>query len=430
MRPVKYLIIAAVRPFTFFVAILPYLTIGAKSFGDVGSFGIVAILLMTTSAVISFATVYGVGKLIGKKLVNPWLSSNLPQTFKFVRSQDWKIVILTRLIPFIPFDILSFFYGILDFRFKQTLIFTTLIAVAESYLLFGIIDEETSVTMAIFSSMAIISGVFIVPGIIYEWIMRKRGSGLIRRVNAMGNELIYEMRLNNDIVKRHSYSKSSSPVLLLYGFFSSRRTLSVMERLLTQRGYQVISFNLGGLFDIFFTRGIIETAKFIDYKLMRQFNRNEFKKVRIVAHSKGGLVALWWVLRLGGYRYCDRVVTMGTPFKGSRLTWLALITPLGFWWKDVWQMRPGSSTLKALEDTTLPPNVKITCLYSDKDRVATGRNGVYSPYFGDGNQVEGIPMHHVSHFEFLYRRDVADQLALSLGDPESVDTSARHPKTS
>lgn len=420
VKPFKYVLLALVRPFTLFPVTI-FSIMGAKAFVGLGPLNIPAILLMALASALSFMTMYGIAKVIGKKLVNPWLSSNLPQTFKFVRSQDWKIVIFTRLIPFFPFDILSFLYGIVDFRFKQTLLVTFLVSSAEAYLLIGLTDGETSVSEALIKSMILVTCLFIVPGIIYEWAMRKKGSGLFRRLSAMWNEIIYEIRLNNDVVRRKTFYKSKTPVLLIYGFFSSRRALSVMERLLKQRGYEVMSFNLGGMFGIFFTRGIIETANFINFKLMRQFERNDFKKIRIVAHSKGGLVALWWLLRLGGYRYCDKLITMGTPFKGSRYTWLALITPLGFLWKDVWQMRPGSSLLKALEDSTVPENLKIYCMHSHKDKVAGGRSGVFEPNYSNGKSVAPVPMNHISHFEYLYKRDVADQLSALLGDPDFAE---------
>lgn len=417
VKPIKYLLLGIVRPYTLFPSTL-YSIMGAKAFGDIGSGGFAGIILMSIGNTLSFVSMYGLTKLVGKKLVNPWLSSNLPQTFKFIRSQDWKIGIVTRLVPFIPFDLLSVLYGLLDFRFKQLLLVTFLVSIPENYLLMGLVDKESSIAASLFTSMGLVTIAFIIPGLVFEWVMRRRGSGLIRRLTAMWNEIIFEMRLNNDIVKRQDFIESKTPVLLLYGFFSSRRSLSVMERLLRQRGYEVLSFNLGGMFGVFFTRGIIETAKFINYKLMRQFEKNNFEKIHIVAHSKGGLVALWWLLKLGGHRYCDKVITMGTPYRGSKYTWLALVTPLGLFWKDVWQMRPGSSFTKAVANLTVPKHLSVYCLHSNKDKVSTGKNAIFTPFIKPEGTITPVPMNHISHFEFLYKRDVADMIASILGQPE------------
>jgi pimeloyl-ACP methyl ester carboxylesterase len=40
-------------------------------------------------------------------------------------------------------------------------------------------------------------------------------------------------------------------------------------------------------------------------------------EVIVVAHSMGGLVARWWLDRLGGAERCRGLVTLGTPYRGS-----------------------------------------------------------------------------------------------------------------
>lgn len=416
VKPFKYILLGFIRPFTFFPATI-FSIMGAQAFGDIGAAGFAGILLMTLGSITSFLLVYGIAKLIGKHIVNPWLSSNLPQTLKFIRSQDWKVTFGLRLVPIIPFDVLSFASGIFDFRFKQTLAATTLAAICESYIIVGLVDKESSIAGSLFTSMILLTASLAIPGLIYEWTMRKKGSGLPIRLSAMYKELIDELRLNNDIIKRYAYIESNQPVLLLYGFFSSRKTLSVMESLLRQRGYDVLSFNLGGLLGIFFTKGIVETARFINHRILRQLEKSSFDKLHIVAHSKGGLVALWWLLKMGGHRYCDKVVTMGSPFKGNRYTWLILMTPAGLFWKDIWEMRPGSAFLKALSNSYVPENLEIYCLHSNKDSVSRGRNSIYTPEVEGGGSVTPVPMNHISHFEFLYKRDVADTIARILGEP-------------
>lgn len=409
IAPGYFLLLSIIRPFVFTpVTVFSYLA--GETFPP-----LYAAFLTALGTTLSTAAVFAIAKLIGKKLVNPWLHSNLPQTFKFIRSQDWKIVLVTRLIPIFPYDLFSFFYGIIDFRFKYVLTMSFLGTLPEAYMFAKIADPDTTVLSATLWAISIITGFFLIPGLIIEFISRKKGSGLWVRLTAMWNELLDEVKLNNEIIKHHTLSGTETPVLLLYGFFSSRKSLTVLERQLTSKGHEVLSFNLGGVLGIFFTRGIIDTAKFIDHKISRQFERHKINKIQIVAHSKGGFVALWWLLKLGGYKYCDKVITMGTPFKGSNLTWLALITPLGFLWRDVWQMRPGSNLIKALDQSSIPKNLKIYCMYSDKDKVATGTKGIFTPIEKSPN-ITPVPMHHISHFAFLYRRNVSDTIVSILGD--------------
>jgi pimeloyl-ACP methyl ester carboxylesterase len=171
------------------------------------------------------------------------------------------------------------------------------------------------------------------------------------------------------------------------------------------------------MFGTFFTQGVSETASFVDYKLKRQMERHGFKKVHIVAHSKGSLVALWWLLKLGGSKYCDKLIAMAPPCSGSYFTYLALITPLGFFWRDVWQMRPGSSFLQQLKDSDVPENLRIYTMYSEKDHVARGSYGIFAPRSG-GQNIVNIPFNDFSHFDFILRRDSIKEAIKILKDDE------------
>lgn len=417
LKVVTFLVLATIRPFVFtpmlFVAI-----IAGKSFTAPS-----AIFLTALGSTGACLMIFGITKLLGRRLAKPWLRSNLPATFNFIRSQDYKVVFATRLIPIVPFDLLSFAFGALDFRFKSVAVATFIGVMPEAYVYASLVDPSAPLLKSTLHSLVVFGACMIVPLLIFEFLSRKKGSSLWQGLQAMYREIHYEVQINNDIVKRQQFDPNKTPVLLLYGFFSSRRALTVLERMLTARGHQVMSFNLGGLLGTFFTRDIIETASFIDYKIKRQIERHGFRKVRIVAHSKGGMVGLWWVLKLGGSAYCDTVITMGTPYRGTKLTYLALVTPLGLIWRDMGQMRPGSSFLRRLGETTVPNNVTVHCLHSLRDRVARGDAGVFQPLKG-GDHVKPVPMHHISHFEFLYRKDVGETVSKILMQAAAAEPAA------
>lgn len=416
-KPATFLLLSAIRPFVFtpllFVAI-----IGGNSFGPIWG-----TLLTALGSVLSCLAVFGITKLVGKRLAKPWLRANLPATFKFIRSQDYKLVFASRLIPIVPFDLVSFLFGAMDFRMKSVAIATFFGALPEAYLFAKLVDPSETLLSSTLTSVLVFGLCVVTPLIVVEFLSRKKGTGMWQLLKAMYREINYEVQSNNEIVKRSRFEADKTPVLLLYGFFSSRRAVTVLERMLTSRGHQVLSFNLGGLMGTFFTRDILETANFIDYKIKRQIERHGFKKIHIVAHSKGGMVALWWVLKLGGSKFCDKVVTMGTPFSGSRFTYLALVTPLGFLWRDVWQMRPGSMFIKSMHDVEVPEDVTIYCLHSERDKVARGGTGVFKPKAGAA-RVKDVPMDHISHFEFLYRRDVGDTISALLKEEAEPESSA------
>lgn len=405
----NFLLFATLRPFV--LTPLNILTLMAgHTFGPV-----LGTLVSSIGGLCACLVVYLIAKQAGKLLIGPWLSNNLPQTVRFLRSQDWKVVLATRLIPFFPFDLLTLGYGLLDLRFRYVMLCTFLGSLPEIYIFAALADPKATYFQASLTTVSVMS-VLLLPGLIIEFYARKNGTGMWWRFKAMMYEIYHELRRNNDIVKRQVHDPKKIPVLLLYGFFSSRRSLLVLEKILSERGYQVISFNLGGLLEVFFTRSITDTAEFIDKKLKRQFERHQMSHIHIVAHSKGGLVALWWLLRMGGHRHCKTLVTLGTPFRGSMLTWIALVTPLGFIFRDMWQMRPGSQFLQELHASKVPSDVQIYTIYSNRDGVAQGDNGIFHISPPQPNVI-AVPMHNMTHFQFLYRREVGDMLARILGSP-------------
>lgn len=424
IKPLSFLLLSMLRPLLFTPTFIMTI-IGGESFGYFGG-----VFLAIIGTVLSTMVIYFPAKILGKKFIKPWLSSNLPAMLQLIRTQDYKVVVATRLIPFFPFDFMSILFGVADFRTKSVILGTLVGMVPEALLFARIVatDDKEVISLTI-SNLATLSVGIVVFLLIYELFFRKDGSNIIVKTRRVYQELIEELKANNSIIKRHEYHNESTPIVMLYGFFSSRRTLTILEKLLTTKNHQVMSFNLGGLFGVFNTRSITETARFIDRKIKRQRDRHGFKKFHLICHSKGGLVGLWWVLKLGGHKYCDTVITMGTPFKGSILTYLALVTPLGFIWRDVWQMRPGSTFLEILHRTKIPDNVRVYCLHSVKDKVAKGREGCFTPdeesvgkKLCEENQITSIPMNHCAHFEFLFRRDVGNVLD-DLIRQENVRTS-------
>ncbi len=413
LSPPGFLILSFFRPLLF----TPLAVFGMMAGNLLSPF--LAACLTSLGAVLSCMILYTFGKILGHKLVTPWIRRNLPQTFRFIKSQDWKVILASRLIPFLPFDLMTFCFGLWDLPFYKVALYTFLGTLPEHYILANFADPNGSWLDSTLTTLTWFGMFFLLPGVIIEYMSRKKGSGLWQRLKAMGEEIISEVQDSNEIIKRNNHVDGKIPVLLLYGFFSSRRSLTALERLLSHRGYEVFSFNLGGLFGVFFTRSIIETAQFIDYKIKRQIDRYDFKEIHIVAHSKGGFVALWWLLKMGGTAYCKTLITLGTPFRGSPLTWLALLTPVGFIFRDMWQMKPGSSFLKELHQAPIPPSLKITNIYSYKDKVAKGPSGIFFSEKALPGTINPVMIDDVGHFEFLRNRKVADHIAQILKSASS-----------
>jgi pimeloyl-ACP methyl ester carboxylesterase len=208
---------------------------------------------------------------------------------------------------------------------------------------------------------------------------------VIRRAARRVDEIAAALELpgtRDRVEKRTDFSRCPRPVLLLHGFFASRRTFDILERRLRRDGYGVFSLHLGGFGGAFNTRGIDEVADLVRAKIERIYARNPgLGPLTIVGHSKGGLVATYYVKRLGGWRRTRAVVTLGAPHHGTPLAYLGL--PLGGLSRSVWQMMPGSAFLERLHDGPWPAQVRLASIWSRRDG--------WAPYPTSVIETHGLP---------------------------------------
>ncbi len=207
------------------------------------------------------------------------------------------------------------------------------------------------------------------------------------------------------------FTDCQRPVLLLYGFFSTRRTFEVLERRLRRDGYCVFSLNLGGLAKSFNTRGIDDLADYVRAKVERIYGRNPgMGPLTIIGHSKGGLIGAYYVKKLGGWRRTRALVTLGTPHHGTPAAYAAL--PLGIFAHSVWQMTPMSRLIRRLQHGAWPPGVRFTSLYSKRDRLAPFPSTLIETF--DLPYLRNVEVEAHGHREFLYKKRVYDVLLAEL----------------
>ena len=219
----------------------------------------------------------------------------------------------------------------------------------------------------------------------------------------------------NRVDKLTDFSACPRPVLLLHGWFSARRTFDVLERRLRRDGFGVFSLDLGGLRGSAIGRGIDDLADLVRAKIERIYARNPgLGPLSIVGHSKGGLIAAYYVKKLGGWRRTRTVVTLGTPYRGTPLGWLGLpIAPLV---RSLVQMAPGSPFLARLHDGAWPAQVRLASIWSRRDGA--------SPYPACVVDTHGIPQLSnlevdADHRGLLTRKKVYEALLDELREAES-----------
>lgn len=234
-------------------------------------------------------------------------------------------------------------------------------------------------------------------------------------------------RHGNNVVRRTDFNDCPRPVLLLYGFMSTRRTFEVLEHRLRRDHYCVWSINLGGLFDAFNSLGIEVLGEKVREKVERLYSRfPNMGPLSIVGHSMGGLIGRYYVKRLGGDRRVTNLITLGTPHNGSPTAYLGIVTH-GLVSRSVWQMTPMSPFIRRLKMGAFPRSVRFSSIFSKSDRVNPFPSCILE---GDGaDNLHNIEVTGVSHREFVTRRTVYQvirrELAIGYGDPLTSESEAR-----
>ncbi|MGW1157272.1 lipase family alpha/beta hydrolase [Streptomyces sp. NPDC002519] len=152
-------------------------------------------------------------------------------------------------------------------------------------------------------------------------------------------------------------AKDRPPVILLHGFIDNRSVFVLLRRNLAQHGRQHIeSLNYSPL-----TCDIRTAAKLLGRHIEELCERTGQPQVDVVGHSLGGLIARYYVQRLGGDLHVRTLVTLGTPHSGTRVAPLANAHPI------VRQMRPNSELIQELREPAPGCRTHFVSFWSDLD---------------------------------------------------------------
>ncbi len=105
-----------------------------------------------------------------------------------------------------------------------------------------------------------------------------------------------------------------NPIILLHGFGMNRTQWIWMARRLRARGHGPIY----GM-NYFSLQAVARSGKALQRFVEDVLLRERAAEVDLVAHSLGGIVARYYIERLGGGQKIGRLVTIGTPHRGTRL---------------------------------------------------------------------------------------------------------------
>ncbi|MFI2185502.1 esterase/lipase family protein [Streptomyces sioyaensis] len=153
--------------------------------------------------------------------------------------------------------------------------------------------------------------------------------------------------------------RAHPPVLLLHGFIDNRSVFVLLRRSLHRHGWcHVEALNYSPL-----TCDLRKAAELLGRHVAEVCARTGHRRVDIVGHSLGGLIARYYVQRLGGDAHVRTVVTLGTPHSGTRIAPLMSAHPI------VRQMRPDSEVIAELSLPAPNCRTRFVAFWSEADQV-------------------------------------------------------------
>ncbi len=184
------------------------------------------------------------------------------------------------------------------------------------------------------------------------------------------------------------------PVLLIPGVFETWHYLKPLRDRLQALGHPVHSVP-----ELGFNRHPIPEMAAL---LAAYVEHRDLRDVRIVAHSKGGLIGKLLLVgddpSRGGPGRFDRLISINTPYLGSPLARYGLGP-----WREFSPTRPVIVELGEALDV----NARITSLYSEFDQYVPAGNSVLPG-------AENVLMPHIGHFRVLAVPAVIDEVVARL----------------
>ena len=151
---------------------------------------------------------------------------------------------------------------------------------------------------------------------------------------------------------------AGTPILLIHGMVDNRSIFTLLRLGLRRRGFgRVTSMNYSPL-----TTDVRVAAARLAEEVEALVAETGYERIHVVGHSMGGLIARYYVTRLGGDQRVHTLVTLGTPHQGTYTAygWNSQLTK---------QLRPGSGLMRELDQPVPGCRTRFVVYWSDLDQM-------------------------------------------------------------
>jgi len=194
---------------------------------------------------------------------------------------------------------------------------------------------------------------------------------------------------------------AGTPILLVHGMIDNRSIFTLLRRGLRRRGFgRVLSVNYSPL-----TADVRVAATWLAEEVESLVAETGYERVHVIGHSLGGLIATYYVTRMGGHARVHTLVTLGTPHGGT-LNAYALPSQL------CRQLRPGSPLMRELSAPAPGCDTRFVAYWSDLDQMVFPQRNARLNH--PDLTVRNIEVHSTGHMSLPINGDVVHGISTAL----------------
>jgi triacylglycerol lipase len=202
---------------------------------------------------------------------------------------------------------------------------------------------------------------------------------------------------------------AGTPILLVHGMVDNRSIFTVLRRSLRRRGFhRVITLNYSPL-----TRDVRLAATGLATRVEQLCEETGFERIHVIGHSMGGLIARYYVQRLGGDARVHTLVTLGTPHGGTRA---AQLVPH----RLARQLCPGSDLVEELAGPAPGCRTRMLAVWSDLDQMIVPKRNARLAH--PDLDARNLLLRGVGHMSLPIDRRAVHEIGLTLAqlDPDGA----------
>ncbi len=205
---------------------------------------------------------------------------------------------------------------------------------------------------------------------------------------------------------------AGTPILLVHGLVDNRSVFTLLRRALRRRGFgQVLALNYSP-----FTQDVRSAAARLAELVERTCEATGHERVHVVGHSLGGVVARYYVQRMGGDARVHTLCTLGSPHSGTSA---AHLLPS----RLVRQLRAGSDLMQELAAPAPGCRTRFIAFWSDLDQLIVPKQSARIDH--PDLAARNVLLRGVGHMSLPIDGRVVDQIAALLAHLDEDGTTLR-----